>query len=484
MVDFIETAGAPVGTGPSLSYLIGSKMCSVPLYMTQAHGDRLKHALETRAFDGPRGQAAEVMGSKFIGTYDPRMRFRVTEDGVALVSIQGMLIDRGAWLGDLYGLATSYEGLAQQFASLAKDSAIKGVVLDIDSGGGMVAGLWDLCEEMGKLRKEKPVYSLAANMAASAAYALACAADEVYVTRSGYAGSIGVIMIHQSYGRMLDKMGVDTTIICEPSPKADGNPFSPLSHGARAEMSSEISSSYQTFVAHVAKYRGMKEADVVATQARMFTGEAAVEAGLADDVKSIDELLSHIRKGSKASRSRASGYRRGSTAKGGAQMGKHTTPDEGTDYDAMIADAMKAIADNQATMASAFASLSAKPAAAEAAAPAAAAPAAAPAPAAAAPAAEDPRARIKAILGHDESKKRPGLAQHLAFETDLTTAQAEAILKASPVEASDGPRQFYAAVAAAGGAPGVRHDAKGDPGPNDRVQANIERQKARLTKKG
>lgn len=279
---------AEVITTNGLSAALGLKLAGAPLYCTPAAGLQLQRGIEARAFDG-------ISASKFAGALDHRSRYRVTDDGIAIVSIQGVLVDRGAWLGDLYGLATSYEGLAEQCSRLRSADNVRAVVLDIDSPGGMVAGLFDVAAEIKKLDAVKPVFALAANMAASAAYAIAAVARKAYITRSGVAGSIGVIQIHQSMGRMLDSMGIDTTIICEPAPKANGNPYTALSHGARADIASAITGSYNRFVRHVAGHRKIRESQVRATEGRIFTGSAAVDAGLADGVLSFNELLAHLR---------------------------------------------------------------------------------------------------------------------------------------------------------------------------------------------
>lgn len=252
-----QNAGWQAVSRSSLAFALGVKFKNQPLAMLPAHAVALHRAIAAGAFDVPASSSPSA--SKFIGTRDVASRWRVTADGIALVPVSGLLVDRGDWLGDLGGWATSYEGLAEQFRRLAKDSAIKAVVLDIDSGGGMVAGLWDACAELGKLKKAKKVYAVAANLAASAAYAIGCTAHEFYVSRAGTAGSVGVISIHQSYARALDGAGIDTTIIAAGEHKADGNPFTPLSHGARSEICREIDDTYTQFVAHVSTQRRLSD---------------------------------------------------------------------------------------------------------------------------------------------------------------------------------------------------------------------------------
>jgi signal peptide peptidase SppA len=441
--------------GPGLSYWLGSKFLNQPLAMQLAAAQNLQAAIEGKSFDA---QISGPWASKFVGTKDRGSQYRVTEDGIAVVPVQGVLVDRGEWLGDLGGWATSYEGLAEQFCRIRKDDAIKAVVLDIDSGGGMVAGLFDLIDQLGDLKAKKKVYAVAANLAASAAYAIGCAAHELYVSRSGIAGSIGVIAMHTSFSRALDQQGVDKTIIFAGDHKADGNPYQALTHGARSEMAASIDQTYADFVRHVAKHRPIDEAAVRGTQARVFHGQKAVDAKLVDGVKSFDELIDHIRKGSGASV-------RGQSKRGGRTVSDGNAPAAARpDYDAVIAAALTTIAAGQ------------KPAAVS----QAAEQTAAPAPAAAAPAvaADAVKARIKAIKGCDAAKDRPALAEHLALETEIPADQAEAILKASAVEgAASGqkPDALAAAMANRSNSGGVKPDVTGAdvkrPSLADRVAA-------------
>jgi len=414
MADIISPERTARGSGPGLSYWLGTKVLGQLLAMEATAATRLQAAIKDKVFDP--SIFAGPMGSRFIGSRAGSSGYRVTDDGIAIVPVTGMLLDRGEFLGDMGGWATSYEGLSEQVRRIAKDEAIRAVVLDIDSGGGMAAGLFDFCAQLADLRKVKKLYAVAANSAFSAAYAIGCVADEFYVTRGGGAGSIGTIVVHQSYQRMLDEMGVDTTIIHEGSHKPDGNSFQQLSHGAKAEMCAMVSQANDDFAAHVAAERKLPEATVRGYQARLFWGDKAVEAKLADGIKSFEETLDHIRK---------------TATKGGRPRGKSTTasaskPNQGDpgmtgqsnpgnqpDFQTQLVEAIAAIAANK---------------------PAAAAPAVAPVAAVAAPAAEDAGARIFAILDCDEAKARPALARTLAGNAKLSADEAKAILAAAAPE--------------------------------------------------
>jgi hypothetical protein len=223
--------------------------------------------------------------------------------------------------------------------------------------------------------------------------------------------------MHASIAGMMERAGVEVTIMHAGKHKADGNPYQALGHLARHQMTGEIDRLYSDFCAHVAKHRPLDNQAVRATEARVFYGRGAVDAKLADKVMSFDELLAHVRNGQTASR--------GKPSRGG-RMSNNQTPAAGRpDYESVIAASLATIAANQQPR-------QADPAPAAAAAPA---PAAAAAPAAApVDAAKAERERIGAIIGSEDGKKRPGLANHLAFETEMSAEAAGKILAAAPVE--------------------------------------------------
>lgn len=457
MAHFLSPERTARGGSPGLSHWLGSKLLGAPLAMQVTAAQQIKAAIEARAFDADVSVSVGPSASKFVGTRDNASRYRVTDDGLAIVPIQGTLIDRGEFLGDLGGYMTSYEGLAEQFRRIAKDEAIKGVILDIDSPGGMVAGLFDLVAELEKLKAKKRVTAIAANMAASAAYAIGCAAHALYVTRSGLVGSIGVIALHQSFARALDSGGVDTTIVYAGDHKADRNPYQQLSHGARAEMSASVDEAYDQFVAHVAAARGIDEATVRGTEARIYAGDCGVTADLADGVKSFEEMLDEVRVSRSAPTTKSkAGVRPMKTNRG--QGG------DATDLQGAIAESLAALFGAAVEQAAAKPAASAAPAlaAGDTVSRADAERMAVDAATAAVSAALD---RAHAILGCEEAKGREALAVRLAFKSAMSLDDAKATLAAAAQTqapaggAASSFAQFSAAMAKPGASAGVKPDA-------------------------
>ena len=206
-------------------------------------------------------------------------------DGVAVIEVSGVLVHRGAWIGQSSG-QTSYEGIGAQIAAAASNPAVRGIALEIDSFGGEVAGVFDLADAIRAARSAKPVWAFVAEHAFSAGYALASQADRIILPRTGAVGSIGVVVMHADLSGQLSDAGVTVTLIHSGAHKVDGNPYAPLPDPVRARIQAEIDSIRTLFAQTVAAGRGRRlTADAaLATEAECYRGTEAVAAGLADEV--------------------------------------------------------------------------------------------------------------------------------------------------------------------------------------------------------
>ncbi len=206
-------------------------------------------------------------------------------DGVAVIEVSGVLVHRGAWIGQSSG-QTSYEGIAAQLGAAASDPAVRGIALEIDSFGGEVAGVFDLADAIRAARATKPVWAFVAEHAFSAGYALASQADRIILPRTGAVGSIGVVVMHADLSGQLSNAGVTVTLIHSGAHKVDGNPYAPLPDPVRARIQGEIDAIRKLFAETVAAGRGRRlNADAaLATEAECYRGAEALAAGLADDV--------------------------------------------------------------------------------------------------------------------------------------------------------------------------------------------------------
>jgi len=241
--------------------------------------------------------------SRFVGedfTVDDAGRatshpYRRTPDGIAIITITGSLVNRGAWIGASSGL-TSYEGIKYQLASAAQASDVKAVILDLQSPGGEAIGAFETAEAVRALAVQKRTVAVVNGMAASAAYAIASGASEIVTTETGVSGSIGVVMLHADWSRHLANEGIKPTLIFAGAHKVDANPFEPLGDAVKADLQQEVETFYAAFLETVAKGRGQRlTAEAArATEARTFIGARAVGVGLADRVGTFESVLSDL----------------------------------------------------------------------------------------------------------------------------------------------------------------------------------------------
>jgi len=205
--------------------------------------------------------------------------------GIAVITVTGTLVRRGAYVGESSGM-TSYEGLAAQIRAATEDSEVRALALEIDSFGGEAAGMFELTEQIRTAREVKPVYAFLSDYALSAGYAIASQADHITVPPFGKAGSIGVVTMHADFEQQLKQDGVKITLIHSGDHKVEGNPYQALPDAVRERIQSESDKMWTAFAQVVEAGRRGKITmqDALKTQAAVFMGQEAVDAGLVDEV--------------------------------------------------------------------------------------------------------------------------------------------------------------------------------------------------------
>lgn len=312
----------------------------------------------------------------------------VVKDGILQIPIKGVLLHDFAW--QFASWATGYEYIWRAFQRGMDDSAVKGIALIVNSPGGMVAGCFDALDKMVALKAEvgKPVRAFAQESAYSAAYAIVMVADSINVSRTGGVGSIGVLTSHLDVSGAMDQAGYVVTFIHAGKHKVDGNAYEALPDAVKARIQERIDELYGIFVSAVAQGRNMDDAAVRATEALTFTATQAISNGLADNIGTLDDAL--------------------------ATFVADLSNNDGEETMSQVQDdsAATATAEPAAAAATATASVPAS---------------------AIVEARQSERARMKGITGCDEAKGREDLANHIAYNTDMSVDDAKKMLAAAPL---------------------------------------------------
>ena len=220
-----------------------------------------------------------------------------SQGSIAVLPLYGTIAPRIGSMAEASG-GTSTERFGQMFRAAMADPQIGAVVIDVDSPGGAVAGVPELADEIYASRGSKPIVAVANQMAASAAYWIASAADEFVASPSADVGSIGVYAAHQDVSGALAQEGIKTTLISAGKYKVEGNPYEPLSEEARAALQESVDEAYDLFVSHVARHRGVSPADVRNGygQGRVLSAKRAKAVGMVDRVETLDATIERLRK--------------------------------------------------------------------------------------------------------------------------------------------------------------------------------------------
>lgn len=340
-------------------------------------------------------------------------------DGVAVVNAMGALVHRTRLEADST-LLIGYNDMAADMEDAMAHPDVHAILQVYDTPGGEVSGAFEYGQRIFDMRGRKPIVAIADGMAASAGYLGASAADEVVITSTGYAGSIGVVMRHVDFSRALANEGIQVTHIFAGSHKVDGNPYEPLPVAVREHLQADIEGLYTMFVQAVSKHRGLSEQAIRDTGAAVFRGQSAITAGLASRISTTDALISEL------------SARRARTYPAGGQPAHGTAVSKGALMSSTAPEAGNQPANSSAAT-------SAAPVAS------ATVPAQASVDAARAEGAAAERSRVSAILGHPNASANPAITRQ-CIDTGLTAEQAKGFLDAAPQAAAP------AAPAAAGGA--------------------------------
>ena len=218
-------------------------------------------------------------------------------EGIAVIPVLGTLVRRSLYLGAASGL-TSYHDIEAMAEAAFADPEVRAVLLEIDSSGGEAGGVFDLAQRLRQLAQTsgKPLWAIADEAALSAAYAIAAAADRLWLTRTAEVGSIGVVAVHVDESVADAKAGLNYTFLHAGAHKIDGHPHAPLPAPVAADIQADIDQLHDQFIALVAGFRRLTSEVIRDTEARVYRGEAAVQAGLADQIGTRAEAITALQR--------------------------------------------------------------------------------------------------------------------------------------------------------------------------------------------
>ncbi|WP_131667382.1 S49 family peptidase [Psychrobacter pygoscelis] len=217
-----------------------------------------------------KGEPSEVAG------------YRVA-DGVATVYVRGLLVPKMDVDFSDWGI-TGYNHIAEYIEQANADPMVNSIVLDIDSGGGYVAGIEGPTEAI--YQSTKPIETFVSGDMYSAAYWLGASAKKITATKTSGIGSIGVYVVHAEESQALANHGITYSMFRSGKWKGSFNSFTPLSDDEKERLQQGVNESASNFFNHVAANRDLDAKTIKGWEGDTFNAQQAKDYGLIDSIAS------------------------------------------------------------------------------------------------------------------------------------------------------------------------------------------------------
>lgn len=191
----------------------------------------------------------------------------------------------------------SVEPFVRLFQALRTARRVRGVLLDVSSGGGAAIPSLDLFLAVKRLDAVKPVVASIGSLGASGGYMAALGARKLFAYPDSIVGSIGVVHPHIAVRGLLEKLGVDVELIHAGRHKDAYQGLRRLTDEERSKLQAVTDEGYRSFIGLVARerHRPVAEIEALAT-GEFWSGRRAAELGLVDRLGDREEALEELSK--------------------------------------------------------------------------------------------------------------------------------------------------------------------------------------------
>jgi len=210
---------------------------------------------------------------------------------IAVIYVVGTIMS-GRSSATTEGEAAGSDTIAAYIRKARNDSAVKAIVMRIDSGGGSAVASDVIWRELTLARAKKPVVASMSDAAASGGYWVAMASHAIVAQPGTLTGSIGIFAGKIVTGGTFEKLGARIEGVSNGRLADMGSPVRPFNEAERAKLTEQLQAYYDQFVERVAEARRStpEQIDAIA-QGRVWTGRQAKELGLVDELGGLDRAV-------------------------------------------------------------------------------------------------------------------------------------------------------------------------------------------------
>lgn len=207
---------------------------------------------------------------------------------VAIVYAEGVIVDGKGEFEEIGG-----DRLAKELRQVRLNDDVKAVVLRINSPGGSATASEVIQREVALIRKaKKPLIVSMGDVAASGGYWIATDADRIFAEPTTITGSIGVFGLFLNIQELGQTHGITWDAV-KTARFADNRTLSrPRTPEELARYQKIVDLIYDRFLEKVSKTRKLpKEKVHEISQGRVWSGIAAKELGLVDEIGGLDSAV-------------------------------------------------------------------------------------------------------------------------------------------------------------------------------------------------
>ena len=193
-----------------------------------------------------------------------------------------------------YWVAGTYSRLRENIEAFLDNDDVRCIVLEINSPGGDVNGLFECCEYLSKAKEAKPIHAHVTGMCCSAAYAIAASCTDISATQTSEIGSVGVYAQAYDDSEFLKKEGILSRIFR--SRNAEKKNASPYREEGAKDIREKIDFYEGCFYTVLSEGRNMNREDCIDLfgHGSVFLALEALERNMIDNVMAYDELINKL----------------------------------------------------------------------------------------------------------------------------------------------------------------------------------------------
>lgn len=207
----------------------------------------------------------------------------VGEGKIVFIPVYGLISSDGS-SGMLFdGATTTSTQIVDYLLQAEKEDDIKGVVLEINSGGGTVVATKEIENAIKKVKQKKPVVAWIREAGASGAYWIASASNKIVADPMSITGSIGVTSSYLEFTGLMEKYGLGYEELSAGKYKDVGSPFRELKEEERRILLKKLNIVHEYFVNAVSENRNVPREKVAELATGMYyLGQEFYDYGLVD----------------------------------------------------------------------------------------------------------------------------------------------------------------------------------------------------------